>query len=552
MKKTKLTRSLLAACSIVALSVVLSGCLHSGGDDDTAETDPPTQMDPPPPANLTTNFADAQDANDAAAAADELAHEAEEAVGAEAGNVAGLTTMGAAGDSSAAMTAAQAILDAQTDAGDAVTNAQKALDDANEAKTDAEAIADDHPQKAALLKAIDAAIEAAEGALEDATEIRDGDAIADAVALVTGGEDADPQGTPLSIANMVGMDIAAALQATSPTDGSGLRHTHVTDAPADTIAAALKLEMNDRVGMTWAEIVGDTQKMRIANTATDTNEVDAASIAGMTITSTQTATTAGEMEADGTQVGATYKGIPGTAFCVGSDCVVEEVPDPDNPGNNLTGVRKFAGTWFFTPTSPMQDYVKDGEAYTAETMFATFGHWLTSADPQSTPDDPSDDLWTVNTFANSEITTTSRGDWNTVNASGDSLTDTEATYSGSAVGMSVRKMPNAAGDGQDIDSGRFMADVELTAEFGATAMLSGTIDNFQGSAVGNWTVTLVRRAIGTGFTDGVASSSGVNGVWVADSYGAADARPKGIYGGFNAHFLDGHAAGAYSTRMKDE
>ena len=32
MKKTKLTRSLLAACSIVALSVVLSGCLHSSGD----------------------------------------------------------------------------------------------------------------------------------------------------------------------------------------------------------------------------------------------------------------------------------------------------------------------------------------------------------------------------------------------------------------------------------------------------------------------------------------------------------------------------------------
>ena len=39
MKKTKLTRSLLAACSIVALSVALSGCLHSSGDDEM-ETDP--------------------------------------------------------------------------------------------------------------------------------------------------------------------------------------------------------------------------------------------------------------------------------------------------------------------------------------------------------------------------------------------------------------------------------------------------------------------------------------------------------------------------------
>ena len=31
MKKTKLTRSLLAACSIVALSAVMYGCTHSSG-----------------------------------------------------------------------------------------------------------------------------------------------------------------------------------------------------------------------------------------------------------------------------------------------------------------------------------------------------------------------------------------------------------------------------------------------------------------------------------------------------------------------------------------
>ena len=47
MKKTKLTRSLLAACSIVALSVVLSGCLHSS--DDTTTTDG-TDMEMPDPA----------------------------------------------------------------------------------------------------------------------------------------------------------------------------------------------------------------------------------------------------------------------------------------------------------------------------------------------------------------------------------------------------------------------------------------------------------------------------------------------------------------------
>ena len=47
MKKTKLTRSLMAACSIVALTAVLGGCLHDGSDDAPA-TDPPDAMDPMP------------------------------------------------------------------------------------------------------------------------------------------------------------------------------------------------------------------------------------------------------------------------------------------------------------------------------------------------------------------------------------------------------------------------------------------------------------------------------------------------------------------------
>ena len=39
MKKTKLTRSLLAACSIVALSAVMYGCVHSGGGPSVSELD---------------------------------------------------------------------------------------------------------------------------------------------------------------------------------------------------------------------------------------------------------------------------------------------------------------------------------------------------------------------------------------------------------------------------------------------------------------------------------------------------------------------------------
>ena len=48
MKKSKVTRSLLAACSIVALSAVMYGCVHSGSSSTPADPPPP----PPPPADV--------------------------------------------------------------------------------------------------------------------------------------------------------------------------------------------------------------------------------------------------------------------------------------------------------------------------------------------------------------------------------------------------------------------------------------------------------------------------------------------------------------------
>ena len=49
MKKTKMTRSLLAACSIVALTAVMYGCVHDGGDD-APTMDGTDTMEPPMPA----------------------------------------------------------------------------------------------------------------------------------------------------------------------------------------------------------------------------------------------------------------------------------------------------------------------------------------------------------------------------------------------------------------------------------------------------------------------------------------------------------------------
>ena len=67
MKKTKLTRSLLAACSIVALTAVMYGCVHDGDDPPppVVEPEPMPEPDPGPPADLT----DTQDAAEAAATA---------------------------------------------------------------------------------------------------------------------------------------------------------------------------------------------------------------------------------------------------------------------------------------------------------------------------------------------------------------------------------------------------------------------------------------------------------------------------------------------------
>ena len=67
----------------------------------------------------------------------------------------------------------------------------------------------------------------------------------------------------------------------------------------------------------------------------------------------------------------------------------------------------------------------------------------------------------------------------------------------------------------------------------------------------SWTVTLTETASAGGtVAAGVADASGQDGTWEATSYGEAGMRPAGIYGGFNAHFTDGHVAGAYGTRKQ--
>ena len=92
--------------------------------------------------------------------------------------------------------------------------------------------------------------------------------------------------------------------------------------------------------------------------------------------------------------------------------------------------------------------------------------------------------------------------------------------------------------------------------FGYDPMLGGVIDKF-GSRSGSghvnpdWSVELQEQAFsGAVLFDGVTVATGRDGVWEAQGYGDRRKRPAGIYGGFNAHFSDGHAAGAYATRKQ--
>ena len=158
MKKSKVTRSLLAAVSVVALSAVMYGCVHSGDSDPvTDDTDMTTEpMEPTEPTDLEDAQAAAKEAANAAkTASDDAATAASDAAdatmnlatmqtGAMAGSqaemaqeqadaaMAAYMTAKAASDRAAAATDTSAAIRAQIDAvaaqDDAVAAAMKADD----------------------------------------------------------------------------------------------------------------------------------------------------------------------------------------------------------------------------------------------------------------------------------------------------------------------------------------------------------------------------------------------------------------------------------------
>ena len=531
-------KNLITLCFATVFTLGLAACGSDASLDDKKDGEGKLAGDP----SVADLFATAVTSM---GAAEDAGTDAADALKAATDNSTQFGTMAVGGESSVAQMNAQAVLDAKDDVDEALANAMMALQDATTAKGHADALADDDANKATLITELEEAIVEAEEQIEAIEMIRDGVALEFAVALVTG----DDEDEPMSAADhgqMVAMAIDGALGPTDQmADGSGLR---VVAGTNDGLALALAdddinvVMMNDHTGKTWAEIVGETSKKRLGTSDMDTEEVDAASIAGMTLTSVQGA---GDID-DGMQSDATYKGIPGKAFCQGSDCKVETVA-------GVVGVRKFTGSWYFTPTSTTDYYLgtttAGGTMYRQETNYAQFGHWLTV-------DVDTGLVVTVNPFAGGGVTGTNGGEGTNITglAVGDDvMLGNSATYEGTAAGMSLHN--DVDGDGAPVpgslESGAFTADVTLTAKFQTIPTLGGYINGFEGDAVDpDWRVTLREGAFPLAelATGSRTTASGQDGGWTATGYGVATERPTGIFGGFNAHFTDGHAAGAYATR----
>ena len=485
------------------------------------------------------------------------------------------------GDSMVAMMNADKVLNARKMLMGALTAAKNARTAAMEAKDD---LGD--AGHADVVEALDMAIKAANTQITAAEKVLNGDDLKMYVEMVTGDDEDDVKDATYrgeQVAKAVAMALApmVAPGGTNAADGTGVRVTAdvnndaTVDVPPglraadNAVAMANKYEAvsRDPTSMTWAMIVGEdnVMDMQIADGTTGNFEtVKAASVSGMILGSSQTA---GEV-AEGVQVdtGVTYKGIPGGVFCGGSDCMVETVADVGTSGQpgfvDNSGNRKLVGSWYFTPANEKAFWMKaaDATVYTEDTLFATYGHWLVVDDGAGTAENAGQ--VTVVTYAYGPTGNDASLGWGE-RASG-TPTSEQAVYEGMAAGRSVHKVSNDDVVITEVHSGRFMASVMLTAKFGATPMLGGKVYGFTSDNPdaydSSWTVTLQETAVASGLvTAGVAKATGQDGDWTARAYGGVDddagtadvnetKRPEGILGTFNAHFTDGHVAGAYATR----
>ena len=527
MKKTKLTRSLLAACSIVALSAVMYGCTHSSGPSQT-DLDAANEATAAATAEAKANAdaaavaaADAKAAADAAAAdaataaadakaaADEAAADAATAAADAAAAAADLATAAAA---EAAAAAAAALDLAKAAADEAAAAAAADLAKAEEDRLAAEKTAREL-QAAADKVAAGAASDDAKALLNMALrDIVD----ADGAAGIQVGE-TDPFVTILSPPDVElsvsddGMLLAGAkVEATATTNA--IVYT-MADMAADTIEGWRGAMLTEVGGNNTAVVYSDIELDETASlldryvsnlpTATsprswdidedDTDDDDEAAttvnddkdISWSDVRRPDEMTTAGGTSANPiTMFTGRVHGIPGTFSCDAPAAALCVAPETYTDGKVNGGTTGLADTenWMFTPDEGAISYTDDME-------YLVFGWWLDKGE-----DDKPDYVHPITIapgWGDGRILASTSGE----NLRGD------ATYKGAAAGKYAM-----ASAGEDMyEGGHFTAMATLMVDFDADldatndtddndgVALSGTINNFMtgDKARPDWSVALM-------------------------------------------------------------
>lgn len=176
----------------------------------------------------------------------------------------------------------------------------------------------------------------------------------------------------------------------------------------------------------------------------------------------------------------TYDGAPGQYRCTNTDNVCSVTNDGKGGPSLVTG------TWHFMP-----DAGANAMAHQPDTAYLYYGWWVRK-DKDGMP---------TNASAFTGVVGSIPGHGTTALATNPSALEGSATYAGHAAGkFALDYSKNALLDGTS-DGGHFTADAELKATFGAgaTAGVTGTIDNFRlndGTEDPGWSVALHRAPWG--------------------------------------------------------
>ena len=519
MKKTKLTRSLLAACSIVALTAVMYGCVHSGDGPSQAELDAEAAR---------------------AAAAEQAAKDAEAAQAAAEQQAAALQTQ----INGLRM---QLGLEADDDLGDDIADLQaevERLQAALQARIDA-------ANAAAAKVASDAAKELLNMALPDVNVDRDD---------VAAGTNPEAPTITLSVSND-GMLMAEATGYTmsdmAPDMIEGWRGAMLTNMGGDTAVVYSDIG-NDGTQTLLDRYASNLPTATSPRTWTVGAEDNTANqiVWSVVTRPDDTSVVSGPVSAPMVTFMGNVHNIPGTFSCAGAvaDCVAPVRYSDGEVATTATGI------WSFVPD-------EGALTYTDDPNYLTLGWWLDYGE-----DGKPDTLRLINTATGQGAV---RDDTNT---SGATIRGS-ATYMGAAAG----KYAMASGTADTYEGGHFTAmatlmvdfDADLTPVVGeasdrAGVAISGMIDNFMTGDMArpDWSValmvdnnetdgddvvpvaTLVAAGADTSrmlteWSTGTAQSG--TGTWTAAWHdGQETARPAvhpaAVTGTFNAHIGPGDGA----------